>query len=88
MAQITTAEFAAALNTDSRTARKFLRSITPKEEQPGKGSRWVLEGNKKSITAMKKQFDAWTAEREKPAPEETEVTEPELEVEDEELLDA
>lgn len=88
MAQITTTEFATALGTDTRTARKFLRSITPKDEQPGKGSRWVIEGNKKSITAMKKQFDAWTAEHSKPAPAEPEVTEPELEVEDAELLDA
>lgn len=61
MAQITTAEFAAELGTDTRTVRKFLRSITPKDEQPGKGSRWVLEGNKKEMTRSKKQFAEWTA---------------------------
>lgn len=71
MAEITTAEFAAALETDTRTVRKFLRSITPKDEQPGKGSRWVLDGNKRSITQMKKRFAEWTAERETPAEEET-----------------
>lgn len=86
MAQITTAEFAAALGTDARTARKFLRSITPKDEQPGKGSRWVLEGNKRSLNSMKKRFDEWETARTKPAEEATD--EVELEVEDEELLDA
>lgn len=64
MSQITTAEFAAELDTDTRTVRKFLRSITPKDEQPGKGSRWVLEGNKRSLNQMRKQFAEWTAERE------------------------
>lgn len=64
MSQITTTEFAEALETDTRTVRKFLRDITPKEEQPGKGSRWVIDGNKRSITAMKKRFAEWTAERE------------------------
>lgn len=62
MAQITTNEFAAELGTDTRTVRKFLRSITPKDEQPGKGSRWVLEGNKRELTKMRKQFAAWTEE--------------------------
>lgn len=61
MAQITTAEFAAELGTDTRTVRKFLRSITPKDEQPGKGSRWVLEGNKREMAKSKKQFAEWTA---------------------------
>lgn len=63
MAQITTNEFAAELDTDARTARKFLRSITPKEDQPGKGSRWVLEGNKREIAKMRKQFNEWSAKQ-------------------------
>lgn len=71
MAQITTAEFAEAMETDTRTVRKFLRSITPKDEQPGKGSRWVLEGNKRSLTAMKKRFDEWDEARRTPAEDET-----------------
>lgn len=61
MANITTTEFATELGTDSRTARKFLRSITPKEEQPGKGSRWAIDGNKRSLATMKKNFDKWNA---------------------------
>lgn len=91
MAQITTAEFASELGTDTRTARKFLRSITPKEEHPGKGSRWVLEGNKREITKMKKQFNEWTAAQAKPEPEpevdEVEVDDTELEVDTEDALD-
>ena len=61
MANMTTNEFATELGTDSRTLRKFLRSITPKDEQPGKGSRWVLEGNKRNINSMKKKFNEWSA---------------------------
>lgn len=58
---ITTIEFAAELGTDSKTARKFLRSITPAEHQPGKGSRWAIDGTKRSLTTMKKNFDKWSA---------------------------
>lgn len=61
MANITTTEFAAELNTDARTARKFLRSITPKDEQPGKGSRWAIDGSKRSLTQMRKNFNTWHA---------------------------
>ena len=63
MANITTAEFATELGTDPKTVRKFLRSITPKDEQPGKGSRWVLEGNKSSLNKMRKQFSSWSLEQ-------------------------
>ena len=34
---MTPAELATELNRDGKTVRKFLRSITPKDEQPGKG---------------------------------------------------
>ena len=59
MAQITTAELALELDTDARTARKFLRSITPRDEQPGKGSRWVIE--RKSLRTLKTKFIAYEA---------------------------
>jgi len=36
---ITPAELALELGTDARTTRKFLRSITPRDEQPGEGRR-------------------------------------------------
>lgn len=57
---ITTVEFAAELDTDTRTARKFLRSITPKEEQPGKGARWAITGTKTNLNKMRKQFINWS----------------------------
>lgn len=62
---ISTAEFAAALHTDPKTVRKYLRSVTPKDEQPGKGSRWALPGTKTAITKHTKQFAAWTEQEAK-----------------------
>ena len=59
MAVLTTAEVATELGTDGRTLRRFLRSITPKENQPGKGSRWSIE--KTAMRGLKKQFATWTA---------------------------
>ena len=61
---LTPADLAAELGTDARTARKFLRSITPKDEQPGKGSRWALKGTKTAIAAYRKQFTAFQAAQE------------------------
>lgn len=58
---MTTNELATELETDGRTLRKFLRSVTPKDEQPGKGARWVLPGNVREVAKMRKQFDEWTA---------------------------
>ena len=63
MASMTTNEFATELGTDSRTLRKFLRSITPKDDQPGKGSRWELDGSKRNITKTQKQFREWSAKQ-------------------------
>lgn len=85
MAQITTSQFAAELGTDGRTARKFLRSITPKEKHPGKGSRWEIDGTKRSLTSMKKRFSEWHSAQaaEKAKAEKAEVTE----TEDEDDLD-
>lgn len=63
MATITPAELATELGTDARTTRKFLRSITPKDAQPGKGSRWSIE--KAQVRTMKKQFIEFAAAQEK-----------------------
>ena len=61
MATILTAtELAGMLDTDSRTARKFLRSITPKDAQPGKGSRWGIE--KAKVRGMRSKFVKFTAD--------------------------
>lgn len=54
MASITVKDLAETLGTDPRTARKFLRSVTPLEGQPGKGGRWEIE--KRSVAGYKKQF--------------------------------
>lgn len=69
---LTTADAAAELGTDPRTLRKFLRATTPKDSQPGKGSRYSLKGDARSLAAMKKKFIAWTeAEAAKRAAAET-----------------
>lgn len=62
-AVMTPAEFAVEVDSDGRTVRKFLRSITPREEQPGKGSRWSLPATKRDITRLKKQFAEWSAKQ-------------------------
>jgi len=59
MSEITTSELASELSTTARQARKFLRSITPREEQPGKGSRWAIDGSKRNLTALRKQYLVW-----------------------------
>lgn len=56
-ATATTATIADALGTDPRTLRKFLRS---ESRNVGKGSRYELPADKRSIAAMQKRFDAWT----------------------------
>jgi len=58
-ATLTPAQLATELGTDARTTRKFLRSITPKDAQPGKGSRWAIKGTKTEIAAMRKKFIAF-----------------------------
>lgn len=60
---LTTAQAAAELETDGRTLRKFLRSVTPKDEQPGKGSRWEIPGTKTHMNKMRKQFNEWSAKQ-------------------------
>jgi hypothetical protein len=60
---ITPTELAQELGTDGRTVRKFLRSTTPKEQHPGKGSRWELDGTKRGVTQMTKRFNDWKAQQ-------------------------
>lgn len=59
MSNITTNELAAQLGTSPRETRKFLRSITPRDEQPGKGSRWSIPGSKREVTKLQKQYGDW-----------------------------
>jgi predicted transcriptional regulator len=62
-AEMTTKDFAAEIGTDPKTLRKYLRSVTPRDEQPGKGSRWVLPGTKTAINAHRKSFAKWQKEQ-------------------------
>jgi hypothetical protein len=55
------ATLATTLDTDPRTARKFMRSITPADLQPGKGSRWAIE--KREVAGLRKKFTAYLADR-------------------------
>ena len=84
---ITPAEFAAQVDSDGRTVRKFLRSITPKDEQPGKGSRWQLPGTKREVTKLTKQFHEWEAAQQAARAEKA-AAEAETEVVEDEDLDA
>jgi hypothetical protein len=91
MSTMTPTEFAATVDSTGREVRKFLRSITPREEQPGKGSRWELPGTKREVTKLQKQFADWNkkqledrAARAQAAADEanTEVDETETELDD------
>lgn len=56
MEPLSAKEAAKAIGTDARTLRKYLRS---KNGLVGQGNRWALEGSKKAIGLLKKDFDAW-----------------------------
>lgn len=60
MATINVTDLATELGTDPRTARKFLRSVTPADEQPGKGGRWAIE--KREVRSLKSKFTKFTDE--------------------------
>ncbi len=59
MATLTITELATELDSTPRDVRKFLRSVTPADEQPGKGHRWQIE--KRAVRGLKKQFAEHTA---------------------------
>lgn len=60
MATINIQDLSTALEANPRTVRKFLRSVTPVENQPGKGGRWQIE--KKNLRSLKKQFETFLVE--------------------------
>jgi hypothetical protein len=57
---LTIADLAARLESDPRTTRKFLRSITPADEQPGKGKRWAIPATQ--VRSLKSQFVKYQSE--------------------------
>lgn len=68
----TTTDLAAEFDTTPRTLRKFLRS---QAMGVGKGSRYSLPTSKREVNALRKQFDAWEADRAPKADEAPEVVE-------------
>ena len=77
MATINIQDLSTALEANPRTVRKFLRSVTPVEDQPGKGGRWQIE--KKDLRSLKKKFETYIEEHTRQAEaapdEDTETTE-------------
>lgn len=61
MATINIAELATTLDASPREVRKFLRTVTPADEQPGKGGRWAIE--KREVRSLTKKFAAYREER-------------------------
>lgn len=60
---ITAPALAEAISAPPKELRAFLRSITPREAQPGKGARWALPGTKADIARYRKDFAAWSAQQ-------------------------
>lgn len=56
-------ELAAALDTDPKTVRKFLRQIIAEDNRPGKGSRWVLSAD--AVPALTTRFNDWKTNKAK-----------------------
>lgn len=73
MATITVKEFAAKVESDGRTVRKFLRSDAGKAMRVGKGQRWAIES--REVKALTKKFNAWNAVRNENTETATENTE-------------
>lgn len=71
MTKLNITELAAKLDTDARTTRKFLRTITPADAQPGKGSRWEIEA--RSVQSLKSKFKKFSADAEIAAAKRAEV---------------
>lgn len=60
---MTPQELAIELSTDARTTRKFLRAITPRDAQPGKGSRWAVPANAAALKVLNRRFAEWGAQQ-------------------------
>lgn len=67
MATMTATALAQELDTTAREVRKFLRSVTPKDDQPGKGSQWAIE--KRALRTLRKQYREWDEARQEKAQE-------------------
>lgn len=56
---LTASQLALHLNTDAKTCRRFLRSLT--DDRAGKGGRWIIDAN--DLDALTERFAAFTARR-------------------------
>ena len=83
MATINIQDLSTALEANPRTVRKFLRSVTPVEDQPGKGGRWQIE--KKDLRSLKKKFETFLVEHTRTSNDE--VVEADVPETDEELYE-
>lgn len=54
-----TKELAIELNTEPKTLRRFLRTVLPKDTQPGRGSRYDFDTD--AVAALKDAFASYTA---------------------------
>lgn len=54
-------DLASELHTDPKTARRFLRAITPAAEQPGSGARWDVD--KRRLRRLKTMFAEYHRDR-------------------------
>ena len=85
MATINIQDLSTALEANPRTVRKFLRSVTPVENQPGKGGRWQIE--KKDLRSLKKKFETYIEEHTRPQAEVADLAEADVPETDEELYE-
>ena len=65
-------QLALQLGTDARTVRKFLRST---RGLVGQGKRWQIEGTKKAIEKITKEFEEWKTTSTRPSTPETDEAE-------------
>lgn len=66
MATINIKELAETLDANPREVRKFLRAVTPADDQPGKGGRWAIE--KRAVRSLSKQFTEYREANAKEVP--------------------
>ena len=69
---LTPKQLALQLGTDARTVRKFLRST---RGLVGQGKRWQIEGTKKALEKLTKEFEEWKTTSTRPSTPDTEEAE-------------
>lgn len=57
---LTPNDLAERFNTDSKTIRRFLRSLVERDERPGKGHRWTIDATDATLEILRNRFDTWS----------------------------